>query len=508
MNILIGSSNVYRHYKARMFPDMREYKIVKCTQSEVFNATMANLVKENKFVLVSVIENFIADAVGNDTENPDTLIDTCITEFIKTIEQTAVRLPETKIGVVLPISRPALSWYQEGLDQITGMIKKKIGQIVTKSSNVSRIECGLTASQEFETDLVHLTTESAKVFLEIMLGSAEDYFNSDMVDLSEDEDGEIRDQAVHRSPDAENALEARIRKLEDRFKMQDEKERGNDLMFARMREEIDFTANKGKEDRVVINGLKSRSPLPADTRARIDALRKLATEIFNAIIPGFKGKIVYLTQGKNNTDQHIPMVEVKLDSVEAAQDIRKSFAQRRKKNDLPEQMKDVFVANSVNLATRVRIEIMKCIAKKLTNVREVVYVAGFSSRPMMHVRSAGPPTNSRPLRSYNFVDAVTRFGGKLADSELGSAYNRAGVTFNGQLRQNFIVLNELKMRSYDPMFGKKYGTGGSGSGAGTSGGARGGSGRGGGASAKAGEKTYGRGKKRSGEYLPNSSKKH
>ena len=99
----------------------------------------------------------------------------------------------------------------------------------------------------------------------------------------------------------------------------------------RRREEIDFTANKAKEDRVVINGLKSRSPLPADTRARIDALIKLATEIFNAIIPGFKGKIVYLTQGKNNTDQHIPMVEVKLDSVEAAQDIRKSFAQRRKR---------------------------------------------------------------------------------------------------------------------------------------------------------------------------------
>ncbi len=100
---------------------------------------------------------------------------------------------------------------------------------------------------------------------------------------------------------------------------------------------------------------------------------------------------------------------------------------------------------------------------------------------------------------------MTRFGGKLADSELGSAYNRAGVTFNGQLRQNFIVLNELNMRSYDPMFGKKYGTGSSGPG--TSGGARGGS-RSGGAQAKAGQKVFGRGKKRSGDYLPNSSKKH
>jgi hypothetical protein len=33
-------------------------------------------------------------------------------------------------------------------------------------------------------------------------------------------------------------------------------------MFACIREEVDSTSNKSKEDRVVINGLKSATPLP------------------------------------------------------------------------------------------------------------------------------------------------------------------------------------------------------------------------------------------------------
>jgi len=39
-------------------------------------------------------------------------------------------------------------------------------------------------------------------------------------------------------------------------------------MFARIREEVDSTSNKSKEDRVVINGLKSATPLPTETRTR------------------------------------------------------------------------------------------------------------------------------------------------------------------------------------------------------------------------------------------------
>jgi hypothetical protein len=225
----------------------------------------------------------------------------------------------------------------------------------------------------------------------------------------------------------------------------------NSLMFARIREELDTASNKSKEDRVMIDGIRTKSPLPADTRGRIYKLRAIAKMIFEQIMPGFKGKIVYLTQGKKQSHL-VPMLEVKMNNVEHIIEIRKAFADRRKKKDLPEDLNELFISNSVNLATRIRVDIMKAIAKKITNDRELAYVAGFISRPMMHIRKAGPQTTDRPLMSYNFIEAVSRFGMKLKEADLGEAYHRASQIFAGQFRQNFVVLREEQDRAFDHFF--------------------------------------------------------
>ncbi len=43
-------------------------------------------------------------------------------------------------------------------------------------------------------------------------------------------------------------------------------------------------------------------------------------------------------------------------------------------------------------------------------------------------------------RSYTFVDAIAKFGQKLKQKDLSTAYVRAGNTFDGALSQYFIVL--------------------------------------------------------------------
>ena len=45
-------------------------------------------------------------------------------------------------------------------------------------------------------------------------------------------------------------------------------------------------------------------------------------------------------------------------------------------------------------------------------------------------------------RSYTFVDAVAKFGVKLAQKDLVTAYSRAGNTFDGALSQYFVVLSD------------------------------------------------------------------
>jgi hypothetical protein len=272
----------------------------------------------------------------------------------------------------------------------------------------------------------------------------------------------------------------------------------NDLMFARVREEVDAGTNKSKEDRIVINGLTSATPLPADPKLKIEALRAIVSDIFKAIIPDFKGKIVFLSQGKSLSTP-LPMVEVKIDKTEYAVEMRKAFADKKKKNLLGAHGA-LFMSNSVNLATRICVDIMKAIARRLTNKDEVAYIAGFTSCPTMHIRRTGA-TDTKPLKSFSFIDSVSRFGKMLDRKELETAYGRAGRSFNGQLRQNFVVLNEYDQETFASVDPGRAGT--SRPGAAPRFPRR----RGGGGGTYGGESGRGKGTKRSGDSLVNENSK-
>jgi hypothetical protein len=99
----------------------------------------------------------------------------------------------------------------------------------------------------------------------------------------------------------------------------------------------------------------------------------------------------------------------------------------------------VFIANSVTLATRVRVDILKAMAKWYTNEKEQFSVSAFVSRPVLHIRSK---ESGKSTGTYNFSDALARYGSNQTADELGEAYRWAGVAFRGQLQQNFVVLND------------------------------------------------------------------
>jgi hypothetical protein len=185
-----------------------------------------------------------------------------------------------------------------------------------------------------------------------------------------------------------------------------------------------------------------------DPRAQIEALKKISAEIFESLIPNFQGMIIYLSQGKNQGEP-IPMVKVRLEKAEHAIALRKAYAEKKNKM-LGRDLETLFVSNCVSLATRVRVDMMKAIARKVTNKDDLAYVAGFTSKPMMHIRKAGAPTPStRALRSFSYIDTVTSAG----VDDLETAYRRAGQSFNGQLQQNFVVLNERGQASLQSILG-------------------------------------------------------
>jgi hypothetical protein len=356
-NLLLGSSNVNRHYKFGNFPKCRKYKMVKCTQRDGFATYMENLNNTRKSVLISVFENFVIDAVGADVAAPEAQIDECSKDFLSIILTAAIRLPGTRFGIVMPMGRPAAAWYHDRLDPITQFLEEGVKAMISDKNinNVAIIDCVTSASQQFEEDQVHLTKASAGVFLEVILNQAEKFFNATLIDLTS------------RAPPS---LEERIWRLEKTMGNQADKNTANNLMFARLREEVDTRSNTAKEDRVVINGLTSATPLPSDPRLRIEALKVIVGKIFQELIENFEGRIVYLSQGKQQ-GVPLPMVEAKLDKPEFAIAIRKAFADKKKKNLLRPELSQLFLSNSVNLATRVRIDILKALSKKVAGKDEI-----------------------------------------------------------------------------------------------------------------------------------------
>lgn len=157
--------------------------------------------------------------------------------------------------------------------------------------------------------------------------------------------------------------------------------------------------------------------------------------VLNQVEVGSSDHILNVTQGWNGKN-NIPLAEVRMDSGDLALKLRKQFAAKKKAG---QDFGSTYLVNSVTLGTRVRIEILKAMAKCFASEQEIMYVSAFSSRPLLHVR---PKETGSRTRAFTFADALSRYGRQLRQGDLGEAYRRAGAAFRGQLQQNFVVLHD------------------------------------------------------------------
>ena len=446
--LLIGSSNVCRFYKPETFKDYRKYIMVKCTKFEPFAARMACIEVGNKEVVVSVIENFLCDAVGSDPEDEDTLnqtIEKVIDDFVNVIGMSAKALPKTKFGIVKPIQRPRDKWYSDNFDEIQKCYSEGLNNL--RLTNLTLIDPISLMSQKFEEDKVHLTGEAGWLFLDGMLSAAEVFFAAEMVDLENEESGqemmevETRDSekdtrkisfkgSTKQPLDRPEKWEGQMHLLEERVNRRGE---CDNLIFARVREELDLISNEKKEDRIIITGLTSSTPAPSAFEERKKWLREVVINLLNKIDPELGNNIAFINQGKNR-GREIPMVEVRFSGKEWSKRARKTFVSKLKNG---EDFGRIHLANSVCLATRVRVDILKAIAKQFSKPEgETMFVSAYTSRPVLHIKRGGEERQ----QVLTFADALERFGKKINQEGLGEAYRRAERAFAGQLEQHFVVL--------------------------------------------------------------------
>jgi hypothetical protein len=201
--------------------------------------------------------------------------------------------------------------------------------------------------------------------------------------------------------------------LVERVKIIEEKSHADNLVFARDREDLDAIANEKKEDRLIITGLTSKSPMPTEVGEKKLWLEEMVGEALGFLDPEGSGSILFCKQGRGD-GQSILMVEVRMESKETAKRIRAAYVNKEKNNvDLGR----LFVANCVTLATRVRGDVLRAIANKNNKKGKFeLYFTPFSSRLVLHVKDI--EGNKTPY-VLKFADAVKRFGSSLEEEDLG-----------------------------------------------------------------------------------------
>ncbi len=151
----------------------------------------------------------------------------------------------------MPLQRPSLPWYQDNLLTLRGALES--GVLALKLDNVTKIDCISVLTQEFVGDQVHLTETSGVSFINFILSQSETFFKSANIDLTNYDDD--------LSPNNDDDLKKRIEQIEAAFRTRNI---SDNLVIACLREELDSTANRTGEDRIIINGLVCKKPLPQE----------------------------------------------------------------------------------------------------------------------------------------------------------------------------------------------------------------------------------------------------
>ena len=464
-SVFIGSSNVCNFYTPTSYIKFRRYELKKACRVDIFKLRMEDIREEENEVIISVLENFIADEVMKMSEQErdqhpekiDDAIRRVLEDFARTVRDLAGRSEKRKILVVQVITRPWHVWFVNRYEMIVKHLEEEVTKM--KMKNVILLKAPPMIAQQFDSKGVHLTPQSARIFLETVLEAAEVIFgegnDEEDVEMNIAQDimktplagtSGIRDQATPMTGAGPgpaqvisgiSGLRAEVVELKEDIMQR----RVNDsLVSARLREEMDAMINSKKEDKIILTGMTNTVAMPTEQEEKIKWMREMVGAILNRIVPDSAEKITFIKMGRNN-NREIPLAEVKMESRELAMEIRKKYAAKRRDG---EDFGKLFLANSVTLGTRVRVDILKAMANKFTTPDLTIQVSNFVARPVLQLR--------RPDKSgfaLTFSDALVRYGGKLEEEDLTAAYKRAGKAFEGQLQQNFGVLHDTPTGAVD-----------------------------------------------------------
>jgi len=329
-------------------------------------------------------------------------------------------------------------WYRDGLAEV--MVK--FSSFMSQCSHVLILPSFSTP--EFEDNGVHLTSYSGLEYIYHLFDSAK----SRLALLSQ-----APEDLLLRVAEDSRLLADRVVVLEQDHRRLNKEFESKAAIDSEM---DDFQINKGFEDFFIIEGVPR---LGDDLSGK--AWQEEAKSFVSKVISDLTGSAhpVHFVQNITGKSQKaIPRWQVKMFSAEASREIRSKFGSFFSKgsDSRPTNLKDFSIRNRVTSNTRVRIAIMKVLAKRYrdSNPGSKASVSGYESRPMLRL-TPPPSSKDKRVKVFNYVEAVTKLPTCFTSLELSSIIPKIESGFSGSLRAVFICLSDDLLR---PSFGRSHGS--------------------------------------------------
>jgi hypothetical protein len=288
---------------------------------------------------------------------------------------------------------------------------------------------------EFEADGVHLNSFSGLEYVVSLFDSSEDLLNrlkkspTIRCDYSAEHTRVLEDRMV--------VIEQDHRRL-NRFV---EKKSAVDAELA------DYRENERLEDCFIISGLPA---LPSNLSGKDWQSQAVAS--VKKIITPLMGREMDIVVVQNITSRQKDAeisYNVKMSCVEDSRAIRKKFGSffAGGKDGRPDHLKAVSIKNRVTSDTRIRISILKLMAKRYkdSNPGSKVQVIGYDPRPLLKII---PPAGSSDRRTkvFNYIDACKSLPSIFDPADLDPILRRINPSLRGEVRSTFIVLSDDMLR--------------------------------------------------------------
>lgn len=423
---LIGDSNIRRHVSKmsrRASPAMKTCQILPCSDFSVFRATTQKVRMESNVCIVSCLTNFLASSSTPGTVSQR--VDGVLQDVRDVLLEACSDFPDRKYMVSPPMYRTTPVWYRDGLPEILSLFSQTMTD--SKPANLHLLPSFPTP--EYDSDGVHLTSFSGLEFIVSLFDGSEDLLDNllkgsaERCDISAESSRVLGDRVM--------VLEQEHRRL-NRFV---EHKAAIDAELA------DFRENERFEDYFVVSGL---SALPTTLTGK--AWQEKAVGSVQDLIKIIVGRPLEIVVVQNVTSRKKDAevtYNVKLASVDDSRLIRRKFGAffHRGVDSRPANLKHISIQNRVTAETKIRISILKLMAKRYrdSNAGSKVQVIGFEPRPLIKIT---PPAGSGRTRVYNYVEACKFLPSSFAKADIDPIIRRISPRLRGQIKSTFIILSD------------------------------------------------------------------